>query len=32
VDAGFLVPADGELIKARARTSPLPAAHPKVGE
>ena len=27
-DAGFLVPADAELIKARARTSPLPAAHP----
>jgi hypothetical protein len=32
VDAGFLVPADGELIKARARTSPLPAAHPTAGE
>ena len=27
--AGFLVPADAELIKARARTSPLPAAHPE---
>jgi hypothetical protein len=31
-DAGFLVPADAELIKARARTSPLPAAHPVAGE
>ena len=29
VAAGFLLPADAELIKARARTSPLPAAHPE---
>jgi len=28
VDAGFLLPKDAELIKARARTSPLPASHP----
>jgi Alpha/beta hydrolase domain len=28
VDAGFIVPADGALIKARARTSPLPTSHP----
>ena len=28
-DAGFLVPADAERIKARARTSPLPVAHPE---
>lgn len=28
VDAGFLRPRDAELIKARAQTSPLPAAHP----
>jgi alpha/beta hydrolase family protein len=28
VNAGFLLPKDAELIKARARTSPLPAAHP----
>lgn len=27
--AGFLVPADAALIKARARTSPLPGAHPE---
>ena len=32
VDAGFLLPKDAELIKARARTSPLPAEHPKLGE
>ena len=28
VDAGFLLPKDAELIKARARTSPLPTSHP----
>ncbi len=28
VGAGFLLPKDAELIKARARTSPLPAEHP----
>jgi Alpha/beta hydrolase domain len=28
VGAGFIVPADGALIKARARTSPLPTSHP----
>ena len=28
VEAGFLLPADGAIIKARARTSPLPAAQP----
>ena len=28
VDAGFLLPKDAELIKARARPSPLPASHP----
>jgi len=26
--AGFILPADAEVIKARARTSPLPATHP----
>lgn len=29
VEAGFILPADAELIKARARTSPLPAEHPE---
>ncbi|NQX89960.1 MAG: hypothetical protein HRT77_14985, partial [Halioglobus sp.] len=29
VDAGFILPADAALIKARARTSPLPAMHPE---
>jgi hypothetical protein len=28
VEAGFLLLADGAIIKARARTSPLPAAQP----
>jgi hypothetical protein len=28
VDAGFILPTDADLIKERARTSPLPAAHP----
>jgi hypothetical protein len=28
VAAGFLRPKDAQLIKARARTSPLPASHP----
>lgn len=29
VAAGFIVPADADLIKERARTSPLPASHPE---
>lgn len=32
VDAGFLLPADALLIKARAKTSPLPAAQPSAGD
>ncbi|MFT4615061.1 MAG: hypothetical protein ACI9NT_002213 [Bacteroidia bacterium] len=31
VEAGFLLPKDAALIKERARTSPLPAAHPTAG-